>query len=66
MKELNTQTIIDYTPVPTGWLIKGHLDGTVYGVEYYLRKCGRVGVIGAQRKGKQSSFTLVVLRAKGI
>ena len=38
MKEVNTQTIIDYTAVPTGWLIKGHLDGTVYGVEYYLRK----------------------------
>src|SRR5690349_2127468 len=37
MKELSTQTIIDYTAVPTGWLITRTLmDGTVYGVHYYL------------------------------
>ena len=54
MKELNTQTIIDYTAVPAGWLIKGHLwTGQSTVSTTICSKCGRVGVIGAQRKGKQ-------------
>ena len=54
MKELNTQTIIDYTAVPVGWLIKGFLlTGQSTMSTITCPKCGRVGVICAQRKGKQ-------------
>jgi len=54
MKELNTQPIIDYTAVPAGWLIKGYLwTGQSTVSTTTCSKCGRVGVIGAQRKGKQ-------------
>lgn len=54
MEELNTQTIIDYTVVPAGWLIRGHLwtgQSTVSTVT--CPKCGRVGVISSQQKGRQ-------------
>ena len=54
MEELNTQTIIDYTAVPAGWLIQGHLwtgQSTVSTVT--CPKCGRIGVISSQRKGQQ-------------
>ena len=54
MKELNPQTIIDYTAVPTGWLIKGYLrtgQSTVSTIN--CSKCGRVGVICFPRKGQQ-------------
>ena len=54
MKELNTQTIIDYTYVPTGWLIKGHLwTGQPTVSTITCTRCGRVGVICSQRKGQQ-------------
>jgi hypothetical protein len=54
MKELNTQTIIDYTAVPAGWLIKGHLwTGQPTVSTITCPKCGRVGVICSQRKGRQ-------------
>ena len=54
MKELNTQTIIDYTPVPTGWLIKGHLrTGQSTESTITCSKCGRVGVICSKRRGQQ-------------
>ena len=54
MKEMNKQTIIDYTAVPAGWLINGHLwtgQSTLSTVT--CSKCGRVGVICSQRKGQQ-------------
>ena len=54
MKELNMQKIIDYTAVPVGWLIKGHLwTGQPTVSTITCSKCGRVGVISAQRKGQQ-------------
>jgi hypothetical protein len=54
MKELNLQTIIDYTAVPAGWLIKGHLwtgQSTVSTIT--CAKCGRVGVMSSPRKGQK-------------
>ena len=54
MEELNIKPIIDYTAVPAGWLIKGRLwtgQPTVSTVT--CTKCGRIGVISSQRKGRQ-------------
>lgn len=54
MKELDTQTIIDYTAVPAGWLIKGQLwTGQPTESTITCSKCGRVGVICSQRNGQQ-------------
>lgn len=54
MEELNTKPLIDYTAVPAGWLIKGHLwtgQPTVSTVT--CPKCRRIGVISSQRNGQQ-------------
>ena len=46
MKELNKQTIIDYTAVPAGWLIKGHLwTGQSTQSTITCSKCGRISRI---------------------
>ena len=54
MEETNTKEIIDYTAVPAGWQIKGHLwTGQPTVSTATCPKCERIGVISSQLNGQQ-------------
>jgi hypothetical protein len=49
-----TQAIIDYTTVPLGLRIQGHIwTGQATTVTALCPKCGRVGVVAVKQHGKQ-------------
>jgi hypothetical protein len=54
MHQINAQTIMDYTTVPAGLLIRGQLwTGQATASTALCQKCGRIGVASTLRDGAQ-------------